>query len=242
MHNTGILAAFLLYLFSLSICCLNAQPLAKQQQQQLASYSSSIKTSIPASYLKRYQNMNEFERYYTNIVNLAMDEVVRDLIETAADTYYTIHELQFVGKDYCNLIYTDITHSLEYQMNHKVRYRLLAAIRPLIDIYYDQNKKVKSIIELNHFIGQQLGLILNAHHLSDQIIRQISDSKSTNNILQRLWKLVTNRKYAEARQHELNESIALQAWLQSWLTDIEFIVTEDFDSNLYTLSQNVVVV
>lgn len=123
---------------------------------------------------------------------------------------------------------------LEHELTHHIKDNLLASIRPLLE-GYDKN----DVIEYNHYISQQLGSILNPKQFSQNIIRAVyhenQDNKDTSTAY-KIWKLITNPTWAQTVHHESNESMALEAWLHSWLMDIEDILKDDFDAKVYSLS------
>jgi hypothetical protein len=120
---------------------------------------------------------------------------------------------------------------LHHQLNHRVKDSLLTSIQPLVEQYNDND-----IIQFNHDISQQLGLVLSPKQLSHQIIQQVYQAIDNSHIIARIWKLITDKQWAETRQHERSESIAIEAWLRSWLMDIEFALQDEFDSNIRSLS------
>lgn len=78
--------------------CIFAIPIQQQQHFQLDHHSIPPTKKIPSSYINTYKNINELESYYSNIVNQVVDTTVSEIIETAPETYLTIHELQFAGR------------------------------------------------------------------------------------------------------------------------------------------------
>lgn len=132
--------------------------------------------------------------------------------------------------EYCRVSIHDFMMVLSHQLNHEVKYSLIASVRPLVEKYNDDN-----IIEFNHDISQQLGLVLNPKQLSHQIIQEIYQPIDHNHLIVRIWKMITDKLWVETKQHERNESIAIETWLRSWLMDIEFTLQDEFDFNIHSL-------
>lgn len=97
-------------MLKISICtlvamatCIFAIPIQQQQHFELLDHHSIPSTKkIPSSYIDTYKNINELESYYSKIVSQVVDTTVSEIIETAPETYLTIHELQFAGRGmYC---------------------------------------------------------------------------------------------------------------------------------------------
>ncbi|EPB87857.1 hypothetical protein HMPREF1544_05386 [Mucor circinelloides 1006PhL] len=214
--------------------CIFAIPIQQQQHFQLDHHSIPPTKKIPSSYINTYKNINELESYYSNIVNQVVDTTVSEIIETAPETYLTIHELQFAGREYCRITLKGFLDVLEHELTHHIKDNLLASIRPLLEGY---NKN--DVIEYNHYISQQLGSILNPKQFSQNIIRAVyhenQDNKDSSTVY-KIWKLITNPTWAQTVHHESNESMALEAWLHSWLMDIEYTLKDDFDAKVYSLS------
>lgn len=92
-------------MLKISICtlvamasCVFAIPIQHQQHFELDHQAIPSTKKIPASYIDTYKNINELESYYSNIVSQVVDSTVSEIIETAPETYLTIHELQFAGR------------------------------------------------------------------------------------------------------------------------------------------------
>lgn len=135
--------------------------------------------------------------------------------------------------DFCRITVKNFMDVLEHQLNHHVKDNLIASIRPLLEDYNNED-----ILEYNTHISQQLGSILNPKQFSHEIIQKIyrqNQGESTSTVL-KIWKLITDKKWTQTLQHESNESMALEAWLQSWLMDIEHSLKDDFDAKTYSLS------
>jgi hypothetical protein len=117
------------------------------------------------------------------------------------------------------------------QLNGQVKNDLLVSVRPLIDHYYPE--KHDDILELNTIISQQLGLILNPSQLSNHMVQQLYPQSSS-----KWWKVWFDKKWAQRIHHEKNELNALNAWLRSWLMDIEYILKDEFDLRISTMTSS----
>ncbi|KAI7901843.1 uncharacterized protein BX663DRAFT_552756 [Cokeromyces recurvatus] len=180
--------------------------------------------------------LNELELYYSKIVNNVIDSTLNDIFESAPETYLTIHELQFIGKDQCQTSLQGFMQTLQYYLNNnKVKNDLLPSIRPLL---LDHDDK-ESLQEFNVYLSKQLSSILDPENLSRQIIQSFYQySKNEDNkwiLLSKIWKLITDKKSIKSIHHERNESLALKAWLNSWLMNIQFILNNEFDSQINSL-------
>ncbi|KAI8643252.1 hypothetical protein BD408DRAFT_431629 [Parasitella parasitica] len=224
--------------FALTSCIL-AIPVQQQQQQQGQQYfgldyhhrTPSAK-KIPSSYINTYNNINALESYYRKIVNQVIDDTVSEIMETAPETYLTIHELQFAGRDYCRITLKSFMAALQEELSHHIKDSLIASIRPLLESYDG------GIIEYNQRISHQLGLILNPEDLSRRIIRKVyyqnQKSKATSTVL-KIWKLLVDQQWAQTVRHESNESKAVEAWLRAWLVDVEYSLNDEFDAKISSL-------
>lgn len=64
-----------------------------------ASTATAIVQKIPsASYIENYNRITDLDDFYSTIVNQVVDYTINEIIETAPETYLTIHELQLVGR------------------------------------------------------------------------------------------------------------------------------------------------
>ncbi|KAI9258332.1 hypothetical protein EDC94DRAFT_695454 [Helicostylum pulchrum] len=180
-------------------------------------------------YLENYNILNNVDDHYNAIVTQVLDSTISEIIETASETYLTIHELQIIGRGHCRTSATDFIKILEYELEHRVKDSLLASIRPLINRNYNEKT---SIIDLNTILSEELGLLLNAQQVADNVMKQVYQRVDT---LASVWRSFTNKRWAETVHHERNESIALKAWLCSWLLDIEFTLKDMFDSQISAL-------
>ncbi|GAA5816828.1 hypothetical protein MFLAVUS_010362 [Mucor flavus] len=167
--------------------------------------------------------------HYSVIVTQVLDSTISEIVETALETYLTIHELQIIGRGHCRTSATDFIKILEHELEYQVKDSLLVSIRPLINKNYNEKT---SIINLNTILSEELGLLLNAQQVADNVIKQVYQRVDT---LSSVWRSFTNKKWAETVHHERNESLALKAWLCSWLLDIEFTLKDVFDSQISAL-------
>lgn len=49
-------------------------------------------------YLENYTTLNNLDDHYNVIVTQVLDSTISEIIETALETYLTIHELQIIGR------------------------------------------------------------------------------------------------------------------------------------------------
>ncbi|KAG2229870.1 hypothetical protein INT48_005146 [Thamnidium elegans] len=180
-------------------------------------------------YLENYTILNNLDDHYSAIVTQVLDSTISEIIETASETYLTIHELQIIGRGHCRASATDFIKILEHELEYRVKDSLLTSIRPLINKNYNQKT---SIIDLNTILSEELGLLLNIQQVVDNVMKQVYQQADT---LASVWRSFTNKKWAEIVHHERNESIALKAWLRSWLLDVEFTLKDVFDSKISAL-------
>ncbi|KAI7897068.1 uncharacterized protein EV154DRAFT_116205 [Mucor mucedo] len=213
------------------ISCSFAAPVQQYTYQITIREGPSI-TKIPSgAYLENYNLADSLDSYYSRISEKVLDNTISEIMEAAPESYLIIHELQLIGKDYCRSQLENLLEVLEHNLNHKVRNSILSSIRPLVDGIAD---KRADLIELNTVMSQQLGSILSAKAVASNIIRQIYQEDKNSYIVQ-FWKLHSDKIWAETVHHELNEFIALEAWLHSWLMDFEYIFKEAFDTQVSTL-------
>lgn len=119
---------------------------------------------------------------------------------------------------------------LANQLNRQMKNSLLVSVRPLVDHYYVE--KQNDILGLNTIISQQLGLIVNPSQLSNQIVQQLYPPSQEEQKFSLIWKFWFDKKWTQTIHHEKNELKALEAWLRSWLMDIEYILKDEFDSRV----------
>lgn len=50
------------------------------------------------SYLENYNTLNSLDDYYSTIAEQVLVTTIKEIIETAPETYLIIHELQLIGK------------------------------------------------------------------------------------------------------------------------------------------------
>lgn len=50
---------------------------------------------------KRRQTIDELDSYYTTILDDVIESTINEILETAPETYLTIHELQYTGRGNC---------------------------------------------------------------------------------------------------------------------------------------------
>ena len=87
-----------IYTIFIMASCIFAIPIQQQQHFELDHHQIPSTKKIPSSYINSYKNLNELESYYSQIVGQVVDATVSEIIETASETYLTIHELQFAGR------------------------------------------------------------------------------------------------------------------------------------------------
>jgi hypothetical protein len=237
-------------LASLCITTSIAKPtlLARQTILQQDPVIPAYINQVPSQAAKQRQlNIDALDSYYTTILTNIIESTSNEILESAPETYLTIHELQYAGRgnyffipyivglivmiEYCRVSSQNFMMVLDQQLNHRVKNNLLVSIRPLVNRYNGID-----IIQFNHDMSRQLGLILNPKQLSHQIIQQVYQAIDNSHIAIRIWKLITDKQWAKTRKHETNESIAIEAWLRSWLMDIEYALQDEFDSNIQFLS------
>lgn len=137
----------------------------------------------------------------------------------------------FFSKDYCQISVAQLMQVLEYELEHQVKDSLLGSIRPWIKSNY---KQTTNLIELNTMLSEQLGLLVNAKQVADNVMKQIYQEK-VETYFSSIWKSMFDKKWAERVHHERNEIIALKAWLSSWLLDIEFTLKDTLDTEIATV-------
>jgi hypothetical protein len=120
---------------------------------------------------------------------------------------------------------------LEQELFRQVKNSLLVSVRPLITTLFYEN--TTNQIELNAMMSQELGNLLNPQRVSLDIIQQVYP-KETLNIIN-YFRLLFDKTWSKTMHHKKNELFALEAWLRSWLMDIEFMLKDEFDSNLSAL-------
>ncbi|KAI8051922.1 uncharacterized protein B0P05DRAFT_575633 [Gilbertella persicaria] len=186
-----------------------------------------VSTAIPVQH--HFHINEELTSHYTAIVDRITESTIHEIIETAPETFLTIHQLQFTGKDYCRTSLILFIDTLEQRLN-QIKTELIFAVQPSLQAINEP----KHSLELNSRLSHQLGLVLNPIETAHQIINQVyAQHNPPMNIVWKIIRLFIDQHWAQTLQHEANESLALQAWLCSWLSDIEFSLKDEFDTNLY---------
>lgn len=179
-----------------------------------------------------YLRLDQLEKYYSHIVNKAFDSNVDELLESMPETFLTIHELQLLGKgnnlkftlslynnpffhiEYCQTSLFNFLQILEVELKNS-KNNALVSIRPMLET------NLRSGVD-----SLQLNLLFDPNHLAASIIHKLyaSDMTAVDKIIQSL----KSSSFRLRSHHEKNEAMALKAWLQSWLMDIEFALNEEF--------------
>jgi hypothetical protein len=85
-------------------------PIQQQASFQIESHTNNQDTTtitasaatvqkIPsASYVDNYNRITDLDDFYSTIVHQVVDNTMNEIIETAPETFLTIHELQLVGR------------------------------------------------------------------------------------------------------------------------------------------------
>lgn len=122
---------------------------------------------------------------------------------------------------------------LRHHLDQYIRDSLPVSIKPLLE----NDQRHEDILELNQYISQQLGAIINPSYRSHQIILEVyaQNEQEHSSPLARIWKIISNRQWYLTLRHESNESKALESWLHSWLMDIELTLKDEFDSKISNL-------
>ncbi|KAI8355579.1 hypothetical protein BD560DRAFT_449526 [Blakeslea trispora] len=217
-----LLASYLVTLFT---------ALAKPMQQQEVFQSlSNTTTSLPQVNITK--NMDDLEAYYSSIVKNVTESTINEIMESVSETFETIHQLQLSGRDNCRTSADYFKQTLKKQLSHSKK-ELLAAVRPSLEQV--QNKSL-SKEEINQYMSHQLGtIVLNPVETAHRIITQVYIHNNSQDIKSTVWKIfrmLMDKQWTETLQHEANESSALQAWLRSWLSDIEVVIKEKLDHRL----------
>ncbi|CEP15940.1 hypothetical protein [Parasitella parasitica] len=228
---------FPIYTILVLATCICAIPVHQQQQQGQQHFEIDYHHHIPAtkkiplSFTGSYNNINALEAYYIKIVDQVINDTISEIMETAPETYLTIHELQFA--DYCRITLERFMAALQADLDYHIKYSLIASIRPLLEGYDNDD-----IIEYNQRISHQLGLLLDPQHLSHKIIQKVYHENQRNKntgIMLKMWKLLTDQQWAQTVRHESNEAMAIEGWLRSWLLDVEYSLNDEFDAKIYSL-------
>ncbi|KAI9361308.1 hypothetical protein BD770DRAFT_441331 [Pilaira anomala] len=220
-----ILFSFIAISFSLVV------PIQQQSFQTTSSFPVEVNSIKKVPSLLSLENdslLNNLEAYYSKIATEVLDSTISEIMETVSETYLTIHQLQFAGREYCHISVAQLMQVLEYELEHQVKDSLLGSIGPLIKLNYKENT---NLMELNTMISEQLGLLVNAKQVADNVMKQIYQEKGET-YFSSIWKSMFDKKWAETVRHERNEIMALKAWLSSWLLDIEFTLKDTLDTEI----------
>jgi hypothetical protein len=92
-------------------------------------------------------------------------------------------------------------------------------------------------MELNIMMSEELATILDPQRVSVDIINQVYEEQQQEkiNYFINYFRLYFDKQWAQTIHHKKNEFFALEAWLRSWLMDIEFMLKDEFDSKLSLL-------
>lgn len=72
---------------------------ANNQDTTTITASAATVQKIPsASYVDNYNRITDLDDFYSTIVHQVVDNTMNEIIETAPETFLTIHELQLVGR------------------------------------------------------------------------------------------------------------------------------------------------
>lgn len=89
----------------LNMCSSLAIPIHKQTPFQLTSESTLVETTQPSinkvpstSTIENYKLLDTLDDYYHAIVEEVVDLTIKEVKETARETFLTIHELQWIGR------------------------------------------------------------------------------------------------------------------------------------------------
>ncbi|ORE04832.1 hypothetical protein BCV72DRAFT_7930 [Rhizopus microsporus var. microsporus] len=156
-----------------------------------------------------YPTIDQLEEHYTQIVGKVIDKTLNDLLENVPETFLTIHELQSLGKEYCQTSLFEFIQIIESKLI-KMKADLVAAVHPLLETKQNINA---ALIER-----------INTDDLAYDIIRQLYATDLS--ALDRIIYTLSSRSFRLKQHHETNEALALRAWLSSWLMDIELALNQ----------------
>ncbi|OBZ87375.1 hypothetical protein A0J61_04577 [Choanephora cucurbitarum] len=200
------------------------------QQQEV--FKSPSNTTLSLQQVNNTQNLDQLENDYYLIVKNVTESTIHEIMESALETFETIHQLQLSGRDDCRTSANDFKQTLKKQLSQSSK-ELLAAVRPSLEQV--QNKNLNQD-ELNQHMSHQLGVtVLNPAETAHRIIAEVyvHHNKGTQSTVWKIFRMLVDKQWTDMLQHEANESSALQAWLSSWLTDIEVVMKVEFDNRLH---------
>ncbi|KAL4212563.1 hypothetical protein CU097_013214 [Rhizopus azygosporus] len=175
---------------------------------QQTSFQSNIQQHISTND-QSYPVIDQLEKHYVQIVSRVIDKTLDDLLENVPETFLTIHELQSLGKEYCQTSLFEFIQIIENELI-KMKADLIAAIYPLLQTKQDINA---ALIER-----------INTKDLAYDIIHQLYATDLS--VLDRIIYTLSSRLFRLKQHHEANEALALRAWLSSWLMDIELALNQ----------------
>lgn len=218
-----------------SICSSLAIPIHQQAPFQLTSDSTVVEPTqlktiikVPStSYIESYKLLDTLDNYYHPIVEKVVGTTIKEVKETARETFLTIHELQWIGREHCRISVNAFTDLLSRELDRQVKNNLLISVQPLLQTFYSD----MSIPDLNNVMSQQLGLLLNPEQVSKDIIKQLYHHENQGIFTKHIRPLF-DKKWAQTIHHEKNEFFALEAWLRSWLMDVETLLKDEFDAKI----------